>query len=107
MLARAETLDALQRDASVVGGLADLDAEALLEVLDDPRRPGEMAREVVADGNHVTSLRLLKVQRVKRDDLVDMGRRQVEEGGDVLLRLPRDVSEGVLGDVEHGQERSE
>jgi len=65
-----------------------------------------MTGEVVADRDHVTARRLLEEQGVEGDDLVDVGRREVEQTGHVLLDLERDVAEGLLGQPQHGKERA-
>ena len=68
--------------------------------------PEQVAGEVVADRDHVPPHGLLEEERVEGHDLVDVGGRQLEEPGHVLLDLERDVAEGVLRQVQHGQERA-
>ena len=104
-LARAQALDGLQRDAPVPGRLPDLDPQPALDVGEDLRRAGEVAGEVVADGDDVAALGLAEVERVEGHHLVHVRGREPEETGDVLFGVERDVPERVLGHVEHRQQR--
>ena len=60
----------------------------------------------MAHRDHVATWPLAEVERVEGDDLVHVGRREIEERGDVFLGLERDVAEGLLRHVEHGQQRA-
>ena len=66
----------------------------------------QVAGEVVADRDHVAARRLLEEERVEGHDLVDVGRRHLEQAGHVLLDLERHVAEDLLGQAQHGQQRA-
>src|SRR5262249_10231516 len=95
-----------QRHPAVVGRLAGLDTEPLLEMRDDSGRARQMTGEVMAHRHDMAPGPLAEVERGKGDDLVHVGRREVEEPGYVRLGLERDVAERLLRHMEPGQERA-
>ncbi len=59
-----------------------------------------------ADANHVAARRLLTEVVVVTDHAVDFGARQVQRRGDRRNRVGRNVAEGVLHLMQHGQQRA-
>ena len=76
--AAGEALGGAERDLAVRRGLADVDAEALLAVLDDVVRAAERAGEGAADPDLVLADRLLVEERVEGDDALHVRRREIE-----------------------------
>ena len=86
-VAGAEALEVDVGAAAVGGDLVLADAELLVQRLHDLVGAAELAGEVGADADAVAAHRLLVEEVVEGDDAVDLGRRQVELGGDRLDRL--------------------
>ena len=82
----------LQEDPAILGALAQLDAELVLDVLNDVVGAAQHAGHVGADRDFVAADRLRLEHRVKRRDLVDLDRRQIEVVGDRIHLLGGQVA---------------
>src|SRR3954451_22510466 len=96
--AAARALDGGERELAVLGRLARLDAELLLEGLDDLLRSDERAGHVGADADRVLSggLRLVHVVEGRHGHAVR--RSQIQRLGDLAVGLWREPAVALLGE---------
>src|SRR3954451_5331860 len=103
--AAAGALDGAERELAVVGRLARLDPELLLEGLDDLLRPDERARHVRTNPDRVLTGRLGLVPVVERRDRHAVRGGQVERLGHLAVGLGREPAVALLGEAQRRQHR--
>src|SRR5579862_1977329 len=103
--AAAEALDRAKRHVPVLGRLAGLHAERLLERLDNLLRSAQAAGEVRADLDRVRADGVEIEHVVEGRDRVTEGRRDLERVGGLLERLARQVAMLLLREPQRLQRR--
>src|SRR5580765_6211810 len=103
--APAGALDRAERDLAVLGRLARVHAELLLERLDDALRADERAREVRAHLDEVLADRSQVVHVVEGRDRVAVPGREVERVRDLADRVGREPAALLLREPQRRQHR--
>jgi hypothetical protein len=102
--ARRQALLLDERERAVGGGLAGLDPQLLLDVVQDLVPAAQHARDVGADHQLVPPVPGAVEHRVERDDAEHVRRRDVDGARHQLHDRIGKVSELVLGDVQDRQQ---
>ena len=103
--AGGDALDVFERELAVGRGVAGLDAEAVLEVVQQLLAADQHARDVGADVDHVVAHRLALEHLVERRRAEHLGGGDVDQLGDVRHGVVGEVSVLLLRQVQQRDQR--
>ena len=106
LVAHPQAVGPVERELAVGRGLAEADAQVVLQLPGDVLLAGHVAGDRAAQADHELPLRLLVQETVERDHAVDLHRMDVQQVGDHLHAVFGDAEVPPLHLLQDGHQRA-